>query len=127
MSEEGQRQLDQALNVLEREAPDRVTRFVRWLRSPASRKVRLPLGLLFIVGGLLWFLPVLGIELLPLGLLLVAQDVPFLEGPVGRGMLWLERKWLQHRDRKRARRAGVDTRSDPVGRERPPGSASQRS
>jgi hypothetical protein len=103
MSKEGQQQLDQALDVLEREAPDRLTRFVRWLRSPASRMVRIPLGVLFIAGGLLWFLPVLGIELLPLGLLLVAQDVPFLKGPVGRGMLWLESQWLRHRQAKRAR------------------------
>lgn len=89
------------MDVAEREAPDRVARAIRWLRSPASRKVRIPLGVLFIAGGLLWFLPVLGIELLPLGLLLVAQDVPFLKKPVGRSILWLERKWLLHKQRKR--------------------------
>jgi len=108
MSREGQQQLDQAMDVLEREAPDRVARAVRWLRSPASRKVRIPLGLLFIVGGLLWFLPVLGLELLPIGLLLVAQDVPFLKKPVGRGMLWLERKWLLRKERKRHERSATD-------------------
>jgi hypothetical protein len=37
---------------------------------------------------------VLGIEFLPLGLLLIADDVPFLRKPVGRAMLWLEREWL---------------------------------
>lgn len=95
------------MDVLEREAPDRVSRAVHWLRSPASRKVRIPLGLLFIVGGLLWFLPVLGLELLPIGLLLIAQDVPFLKKPVGRGMLWLERKWLLRMQRKRERRAAT--------------------
>jgi hypothetical protein len=46
------------------------------------------------VSSLLWFLPVLGIEFLPLGLLLIAEDVPFLRKPVGRAMLWLEQKWL---------------------------------
>lgn len=101
---QGQQELDQAFDVLEHEAPDRVARCVRWMRSPASRKVRIPLGVLFIVGGLLWFLPVVGIELLPIGLLLIAQDIPFLKKPVGRGMLWLERKWLQRKQRKRARR-----------------------
>jgi hypothetical protein len=104
MSKEGQQELDRAMNVLEREGPDRVARFVRWLRSPASRMVRIPLGVLFIAGGLLWFLPVLGIELLPIGLLLVAQDVPFLKKPVGRGMLWLEHKWLARKERKRRQR-----------------------
>jgi hypothetical protein len=31
--------------------------------------------------------------MLPIGLLLIAQDVPFLRGPVARLTLWLERKW----------------------------------
>lgn len=104
MSEEGQRALDEALNGLERDAPDRVARAIRWMRSPASRKVRIPLGLLFIAGGLLWFLPVVGLEMLPIGLLLVAQDVPFLQKPVGRGMLWLERKWRAHKQRQQRHR-----------------------
>jgi len=107
MSKEGQEQLDEALDVLEHEAPDRVARAIRWLRSPASRMVRIPLGILFIVGGLLWFLPVVGIELLPIGLLLIAQDVPFLKKPVGSGMLWLERKWLQRKRRKRLERSAT--------------------
>jgi len=64
-----------------------------FLRDPEARWIRIPLGVLFVLGGLLWFLPVLGIEMLPIGLLLIAQDVPFLRGPVGRLTLWLERKW----------------------------------
>lgn len=93
MSNEGQRDLDRAFDELEQEVPDWVARAIRWLRSPASRWVRIPLGVLFICGGLLWFLPVLGIELLPIGLLLIAQDVPFMKKPVGRSMLWLVAKW----------------------------------
>jgi hypothetical protein len=58
---------------------------------------RLPLGLLFIIGGLLWFLPVLGFELLPIGLLLIVEDVPFLRKPVARFMIWLEHKWVSLR------------------------------
>jgi hypothetical protein len=42
---------------------------------------------------------VLGIEMLPIGLLLIAQDVSFLRRPVGRGTLWLEHKWLALRRR----------------------------
>lgn len=105
MSQEGQRILDRAFDELEEEVPDRVTRAIRWLRSPASRKVRIPLGLLFIAGGLLWFLPVVGIEMLPIGLLLIAQDVPFLKKPVGRAMLWLEHRWQSWRARRRAAKA----------------------
>jgi hypothetical protein len=105
MSKQGRRELDRAFDVLERETPDRVSRAIRWLRSPASRWVRLPLGVLFIIGGLLWFLPVVGIELLPIGLLLIAQDVPFLQKPIGRGMLWLEHKWLAWKRQRAVKKA----------------------
>lgn len=101
MTDEGQRELDRAFDGLEREAPDRVARAIRWLRSPASRKVRIPLGVLFIIAGFLWFLPVVGIEMLPIGLLLIAQDVPFLKKPIGKAMLWLEERWIAWRKRRR--------------------------
>jgi hypothetical protein len=68
------------------------------------RGLRLPLGLLFIAASSLWFLPVVGIELLPLGLLLIAIDVPFLQGPVGRATLWLEHRWLRLKARWKSRR-----------------------
>jgi hypothetical protein len=99
MANDGTKELDQAFEGLEKEAPDRVARAIRWLRDPEARWVRLPLGALFILGGLLWFLPVVGIEMLPIGLLLIALDVPFLRKPVGRATLWLERKWAALRRR----------------------------
>jgi hypothetical protein len=99
MTDKGQRTLDQAYEGLEKESPDRVARAIRWLRDPKSRWIRIPLGVLLIAGSMLWFLPVLGIEMLPLGLLLIAQDVPFLRKPVGRAMIWLERKWVGLRRR----------------------------
>jgi hypothetical protein len=39
------------------------------------------------------FLPVLGIWMLPLGLLLIACDVPFLRKPVGHFTISAVRKW----------------------------------
>lgn len=93
MSDEGKRVLDQAFDGLEEEVPDRVSRAIHWLRDPKARKVRIPIGVLFLIGGCLWFLPVVGLEMIPIGLLLIAQDVPFLRKPVGRAMLWLEAKW----------------------------------
>lgn len=105
MVDDGRRELDRAYEGLEEEVPDRVSRAIRWLREPKARKVRIPLGVLFLAGGLLWFLPVVGVELIPIGLLLIAQDVPFLRKPVGRAMLWLERKWRSVRRRWRDRRA----------------------
>src|SRR5262245_25851111 len=93
MNDDGQRELDQAFDELEQEGSEPVARAVRWLRSPASRRVRIPLGVLFIAGGVLWFLPLVGLEMIPLGLLIIAQDVPFLRKPVGRGVSWLVRQW----------------------------------
>ncbi len=90
-------ELEDAFDKLEREAPDFLTRIICWLRKPQARIVRLPLGILFIVAGFLWFLPIVGLEFLPIGLLLVAQDVPFLRRPVGRMTLWLLDRWVQLR------------------------------
>jgi hypothetical protein len=56
--------------------PPRLRCAVRWLRKPSSRWARLPAGLLLCLGGLLWILPVLGLWMLPLGLLLLAEDLP---------------------------------------------------
>ena len=103
--DDGRKELDQAYEGLEQEVPDRVTRIIRWLRSPTSRWVRLPLGVLFVLSSFAWFMPVVGIEFLPLGLLLIAQDVPFLRKPVGRAMLWLEAKWRTLRQRWQNRKA----------------------
>jgi hypothetical protein len=94
MADDGRETLDAAYEGLERELLDRVCRAIRWLRNPKSRWIRIPVGLLLILSSLFWFLPVLGIEFLPVGLLLIADDVPFLRKPVGRAMLWLEQKWL---------------------------------
>jgi hypothetical protein len=93
--------LDEALNVLEKEAPERITRVIRWLRSPESRWKRVPLGILCIIASFFWFLPVVGIEFFPIGLLLIAQDVPFLRRPAAKLLLWLVRKWRALRARQK--------------------------
>jgi len=92
-----QADLDRAYDILERETPDWLTRAIRWLRSPASRWVRIPLGLALIAGSFLAILPVFGVEMLPIGLLLLAQDIPGIRGPVARMTLWLELRWLRLR------------------------------
>lgn len=105
MADDGRKELELALTVAEGDSPDTVCRAIRWLSDPKARRVRIPLGVLFILGSFLWFLPVLGIELLPIGLLLIAQDIPFLRKPVARAMLWLERRWERFRSRHRPRGA----------------------
>jgi hypothetical protein len=66
---------------------------MRWLRHPASRLVRIPVELL-VLGGVFSILPGLGIWMLPLGLLLMASDVPFLRRPVGHSTICGADKWV---------------------------------
>jgi hypothetical protein len=35
--------------------------------------------------------------MLPLGLLLIAQDVPFLQKPLADALGWMERKWMERK------------------------------
>lgn len=95
--------LDQAFIRLENTLPARARASLHWLHGRRSRPVRIPLGILCIIGGLLWFLPVLGLELLPIGLLLIAHDVPWLRRPVSRFTMWLldGYDWLQRLSRRR--------------------------
>ena len=48
---------------------------------------------LLVLGGIFSFLPVLGIWMLPLGLLLLALDLVFLQGPVNTAVVRGTRKW----------------------------------
>ena len=94
---EGKRVLRKAFKDLEREVPDSVARGIRGLRHPKARLVRIPLAVLSIVGGLFSFLPILGVWMLPLGLLLLAYDVPALRKPVGRFTSWGVGRWAKFR------------------------------
>jgi len=73
--------LQRLLNAL----PPRVRRTYAWLIKPEARLIRWPLGVGLIAGGVFSFLPVLGIWMLPLGALLIGEDIP----PVRRATLGL--------------------------------------
>jgi hypothetical protein len=96
---EGERVLRRAFRRLEREVPRWGARVIRSLRQPDARWVRIPVGAFCILGGIFSFLPVLGIWMLPLGLLLIACDVPFLQKPVALFTMWAVRKWTVLRQR----------------------------
>jgi hypothetical protein len=101
-----ERRFQRQFQVLERLIPA--------LRGPMSTlrrdswfPIRFPIALLLIAGGLLSFLPVLGIWMLPLGLLLLAVDLPILRGPISvliirsrrTGKRWL-RRWRNRQDQR---------------------------
>jgi hypothetical protein len=99
-------QLDRKIDTFAQRLPRWAARFLRWLKAPSSRLVRIPMALLLIGGGLLSFLPFLGFWMLPLGAILLAQDVPLLQRPLVRSLTWLERQWraLKLKFRRRSRR-----------------------
>jgi len=73
--------------------PTRAAAAVLWLLRPESRWARLPAGALLMLGGLLGFFPVLGFWMLPLGVILIAEDVPLFRRAVARALAWAERRW----------------------------------
>jgi len=103
LSKESQMELDRHFAWFEAKLPAGPARFVNWLRKPSSRFVRIPMALLLILGGIFSILPVLGLWMLPLGLLLFAQDVPFLQKPMAQLLGWIERKWIERQRRKSMR------------------------
>jgi hypothetical protein len=95
-------EIDRHFAWFEAKLSPRPAKFVRWLRKPSSRLARIPLAILLVAGGVLSFLPILGLWMLPLGLLLIAQDAPLLQKPLARIMGWIERKWIERRRAKDA-------------------------
>ena len=83
---------DPRLGALVNRLPPRLAGTVDYLMQPSSRWVRLPSGALLVVGGVLSFLPVLGIWMLPLGLALLAEDLPALRKSRSRVLDWIERR-----------------------------------
>src|SRR3978361_2478078 len=97
-------ELDRHFAWFEGKRSPRLAAFVNWLRKPSSRWVRIPLALVLIIGGFLSFLPILGLWMLPLGLVLFAQDVPVLQKPLAQMLGWIERKWIERQRAKGERR-----------------------
>lgn len=52
----------------------------RRIRLPGSRPGRIAIGGVLILGGLLGFLPIVGFWMLPLGLMVLAVDLPMVRG-----------------------------------------------
>jgi hypothetical protein len=77
----------------------RLRKVLRRLRTPGYRWVRIPIGVLLVLFGLVGFLPILGFWMIPLGLWLLAADIPAVRRL---------NKWLGHhlfRRRPRGQRA----------------------
>jgi len=80
--------VDRLLNRL----PQRWRSALHWLRQPSTRWARIPAGVLLIVGGFLFILPLFGLWMIPLGLILLAEDIPPLHRLRDRTLQWIERR-----------------------------------
>ena len=104
MSKDEER-LNRQLAAIERTVPWG-RRFIRALRKHRYRHLRIPLALLLIAGGFAWFLPVVGLWMLPVGLLLLAIDVPALRPWVSAAIIRGRRRVELWRRRYGRRRQG---------------------
>ncbi|WDR03292.1 hypothetical protein PSQ19_03810 [Devosia algicola] len=104
MNSKSAHRLQRQFDKLQRRIPPFASAMLIWLRRPQARLVRLPLGILLVLGGIFSFLPVLGIWMLPLGLLLLALDLVFLQGPVNAAIVRGSRKWSTWRRSRRDRK-----------------------
>ena len=86
---------DQRLERLIDRLPRYLQSAVRWSRRPSSRWVRVPAGVFLIGASILGFLPVLGFWMLPLGLVLLAEDLLPARWSIARLLDWVERRWPQ--------------------------------
>jgi hypothetical protein len=60
-----------------------------WLLRQIVRGLRILLGILLIIGGLFGFLPIVGFWMLPLGVIVLAREVP----AVARLLERVRRRW----------------------------------
>ncbi len=100
-----ERRLGRQFEKLERAIPGLKGR-TGLLRGRGAILVRVPLGIVLVLGGLFSVLPFLGLWMLPMGLLLLAIDLPFLRPHVNSAMIRgrrrveiLRRRWAAWRAR----------------------------
>ena len=63
--------------------------FFRAISAPRWRLLRIPIGFVLLLGGVLGFLPILGFWMVPFGLAILAIDFPL----AARLLHRLERRW----------------------------------
>ncbi|MCX5514891.1 hypothetical protein C3941_11090 [Kaistia algarum] len=71
----------------------------RTVKLPESRPLRIGIGGAFIAGGIFSFLPVLGIWMLPIGLIVLSHDFPRIRRFRRQSEVKLARRWARFRGR----------------------------
>ena len=84
--------LHRELDLLQTRLPGWASRTLDRVRRPGAVWVRVPLAFVLMAGGVVGFLPILGFWMIPLGLALLALDLPFLRGPLARLLGYINKK-----------------------------------
>ena len=80
------------IDRLEGHLPRWAVRLLQTTLAPRAIWVRIPLAVVLMAGGFVGFLPIFGFWMLPLGLALLAVDVPFLRPPMAKLLSFIIRK-----------------------------------
>lgn len=96
--ERDQKRFDRLLERLHESLPHRMAVVVAWVVRPEMIWVRVPLGILLLIGGVFSILPFLGAWMLPLGIMLLAVDFRPIRS-------WVVRTWPKIEARIRLYRA----------------------
>jgi hypothetical protein len=104
--------------------PEKLQTTIRWLRRPGLRWVRVLAGVLLIAGAFLSILPIFGIWMLPLGLMLLAEDIPPVRRVRDRLLDWIERHrphWFAGKEAESRTQASTSHSSSNAGENRSAG------
>ena len=94
-------EMDRLQGHLDDHLPDWVSRNFDRLRRPGAVWVRAPAGVALTAGGVFSVLPGLGLWMVPVGLALLAVDVPVMQDPLAR-MLNFANRQIDKRTKKKA-------------------------
>ncbi len=93
---------DQEMDRFQDHFPTWVGHNLKRLRGEGAVWVRVPTGVALVGGGVLSFLPVLGIWMLPVGLALLAHDIPAMRRPIARILHFTNHRIERRKGKKQA-------------------------
>jgi hypothetical protein len=70
----------------------KITVFGREFTMPRSRGLRIAIGIVLTIGGILGFLPILGFWMVPIGLLVLSYEFALVRRHRRRFVVWWERR-----------------------------------
>ncbi|MER0239668.1 hypothetical protein [Fulvimarina sp. MAC8] len=76
----------------------------RQVGLPQNRWLRMSIGLLLVIGGIFGFLPILGVWMIPLGLVVLSIDLPMVRRWRRRSDVWVMRRYRAWQEKRAVRR-----------------------